>query len=228
MAVLGSVSRLSQGRGFTESTNVDDINRDLTQRYKKKVSNRWIYAQLNKLEEKGLVRREKIKRKVGRFWNPETIYTTTRGESVVLTLIKLDKDTAFVHNGYGGVVHDPPGTTTERNPLPFGPTRTRTYEYIFKGGQERTDENEKGEHVKNRSDNLPFGPTRREFERTFAKEEPQPDVPGNPSIGFLNDFAGTIPNPTSNVGAPREGLPWYSQKTHRRNFASEFLDRISS
>lgn len=104
LAVLGSISRQSKQSGRLTKPVLDDVKRDLKQRYGEEFSDTWLLEKISKLEDMGLVRRARGILRNGR----ETVYTTKRGEEVALTLIKLSDEEAFVHNGWEGTVYDPP------------------------------------------------------------------------------------------------------------------------
>lgn len=104
LAVLGSISRLSKQRGRFIGPRLDDIKKDLKQRYDEEFSDSWLLEKISKLEGMGLVGRNRGILRNGR----ETLYTTKRGEQIALTLIKLSDEEAFAHNGWEGIVYDPP------------------------------------------------------------------------------------------------------------------------
>lgn len=104
LAVLGSISRLSKQSDRLTKPVLDDIKRDLKQRYGEEFSDTWLLEKISKLEDMGLVKRARGILRNGR----ETVYTTKRGENIALTLIKLSDEEAFVHNGWEGIVYDPP------------------------------------------------------------------------------------------------------------------------
>lgn len=103
-AVLASISRLCKLRGRFTGPTLQDIKEDLKQRYGEEYSDRWILEKISELERKGLVIRKRGILKDGR----ETVFTTTKGETIALTLIKLDERTGIVHNHWEGIVYDPP------------------------------------------------------------------------------------------------------------------------
>lgn len=118
LAVLGSISRQSKQSGRLTKPVLDDIKSDLKQRYGEEFSDTWLLEKISKLEDMGLVRRARGILRNGR----ETVYTTKRGEEVALTLIKLSDEEAFVHNGWEGVVYDPPSSNMGKattKPLPY-------------------------------------------------------------------------------------------------------------
>lgn len=110
LAVLGSISRLSKQSDRLSKPALDDVKKDLKERYGEEISDRWLLEKISKLEDMGLVRRAKGILRNGR----ETVFTTKRGEEVALTLIKLSDEEAFVHNGWEGVVYDPPSSNMEK------------------------------------------------------------------------------------------------------------------
>lgn len=117
LAVLGSISRQSKQSGRLTKPVLDDVKRDLKQRYGEEFSDTWLLEKISKLEDMGLVRRARGILRNGR----ETVYTTKCGEEVALTLIKLSDEKAFVHNGWEGIVYDPPPSNREKattKPLP--------------------------------------------------------------------------------------------------------------
>jgi len=103
-AVLASISRLCKLRGRFTGPTLQDIKEDLKQRYDEEYSDRWILEKISELEKEGLVKRKRGILKDGR----ETVFTTTKGETIALTLIKLDERTGIVHNHWEGIVYDPP------------------------------------------------------------------------------------------------------------------------
>jgi len=108
--VLGSVSRLSGGRRWHAPT-MKDIREDLRDRYGETFTPEWIRHRIAELEKMNLVTRQKGSLRDGR----ETIFLTTRGETVTLTMIRLEGDRAFVHDGWEGIIHDPPKPTEDKS-----------------------------------------------------------------------------------------------------------------
>lgn len=117
-AVLESMSRLSKW-GFGRSIR-KNILENLKQRYGLILDDRQFFRITKFLRENGFIEKE-----VGRLDDMRTtVYNIAPGRAVdiCLTKIELNKDEALVHNGWVGIVHDPPETTTDYNSLPFGST----------------------------------------------------------------------------------------------------------
>lgn len=133
LAVLGSISRQSKQSGRLTKPLLDDVKRDLKQRYGEEFSDTWLLEKISELEDMGLVRRARGILRNGR----ETVYTTKRGEEVALTLIKLSDEEAFVHNGWEGTVYGPLGeASVERKTIESDEKRLkemkRNYERLRK------------------------------------------------------------------------------------------------
>ncbi|MEM3713363.1 MAG: hypothetical protein QXF82_00265 [Nitrososphaeria archaeon] len=102
-AVLASISRLCGLRGRFTGPTLRDIKEDLKQRYGEDYTDRWILEKISELEKEGLVIRKRGILKDER----KTVLTTTKGETIALTLIKLDERTGIVHNHWEGLFYDP-------------------------------------------------------------------------------------------------------------------------
>jgi len=107
MLVLAIISRLSgpKGRLNVECTT-DRIQQDMERICKKNLTKRQIENILKDLKGRGFIFSEqgdlRDGRKVLYRINPDKV------SQEIFTLIKIDKEKAYVHNGHEGIVFDPP------------------------------------------------------------------------------------------------------------------------
>lgn len=104
MAVMAVISKRSKGRGRTiAAASLREIRNDLKKNYLKDVTERQV---LNVIRDLGkTVVKEKDPRDRRRTLyriNPNLV------EEAILTLIKLDDEKAYGHDGYEGILYDPP------------------------------------------------------------------------------------------------------------------------
>jgi DNA-binding MarR family transcriptional regulator len=103
-AVLASISRLCEECGRFLGPTIEEVLEDLEKRYGVRYTRRHIEEIVASLEKRGLVQRKRGLLRDGRV----TLLTTTKGERVALTLIRLNEKEALVHDGWEGIVYDPP------------------------------------------------------------------------------------------------------------------------
>jgi DNA-binding MarR family transcriptional regulator len=107
-AVLASISRLYERRGRFLGPTIEEVLEDLEKRYGVRYTRRHIEGVVADLEKRGLVQRKRGLLRDGRV----TLLTTTKGERVVLTLIRIGGNEALVHDGWEGILYDPPGSVS--------------------------------------------------------------------------------------------------------------------
>jgi len=104
IAVLAVISKRSQSRGQAiAAATLREIRNDLKKHYLKSLSKRQV---LNVIREMGSVIVKEPDPRDGR----RTLYRINPNlvENRFLSLIKLDQEKAYVHDGYEGILYDPP------------------------------------------------------------------------------------------------------------------------
>ena len=104
MAVMAIISKRSKGRDRTiAAASLREIKNDLKKNYLKDVTERQV---LNVIRDLGKIvvkeRDPRDRRRTLYRINPNLV------EEAILTLIKLDDDKAYGHDGYEGILYDPP------------------------------------------------------------------------------------------------------------------------
>jgi hypothetical protein len=114
IAVLAVLSKLSNRGQPTIECTTDSIQRDLKKIYCKDLTKREIEYILQGLQDRGFVFSEKGLLRDGR----QVLYGIHPGKITkeAFTLIKIDPDRAYAHDGYEGLVYDPP-RANETNPF---------------------------------------------------------------------------------------------------------------
>lgn len=114
--MLAIISKLSGpgGRPTTDST-IDSVQRALKEIYNKDLTKREVEYILQDLQDRGFIFKEKGLLRDGRL----VLYgiKPRKIAQEAFTLIKINPERAYIHNGYEGLVYDPP-SLSDTSPAP--------------------------------------------------------------------------------------------------------------